>query len=149
MHVLIVPLLAFLHMYVCLYVCNQSINQKKKKIVPWKVFFQTNFPRELCPLGHFKFLSHSLFLCIYLYTWCKSDKDLLRPSCVVIVGNGMDMMLCKKKLYEHLCPPNFTEAEKKVFHRSCTSAVGERTSIYCHKLAAFSFLCWNKPVLLF
>ena len=27
MHVHIVPLLAFLHMYVCLYVCNQSINQ--------------------------------------------------------------------------------------------------------------------------
>ena len=30
MHVHIVPLLAFLHMYVCLYVCNQS-NQIKSK----------------------------------------------------------------------------------------------------------------------
>ena len=31
MHVHIVPPLAFLHMYVCLYVCNQSINQSKTK----------------------------------------------------------------------------------------------------------------------
>ena len=33
MHVHIVPLLAFLHMYVCLYVCNQSnqINQSNQE----------------------------------------------------------------------------------------------------------------------
>ena len=32
MHVHIVPLLAFLHMYVCLYVCNQSNQIKSNQI---------------------------------------------------------------------------------------------------------------------
>ena len=70
---------------------------------PGKVFFQTLFLRELCPLGHFKFLSHSWkvspFLCIYLYTWCKSNSTLLHPACVACHRWKwkaiMDMRLCK------------------------------------------------------
>ena len=51
-HVHIVPLLAFLHMYVCLYVCNQSsINQSIKNKMKRNSFHFDNVPTSL-PLFH-------------------------------------------------------------------------------------------------
>ena len=47
MHAHIVPLLAFLHMYVCLYVCNQSnqINQSKSSYVEIMIIIHNIFPK--------------------------------------------------------------------------------------------------------
>ena len=41
MHVLIVPLLAFF-VYVCVFICMQSINQKKKNQVVWSHLYKTS-----------------------------------------------------------------------------------------------------------
>ena len=58
MHVHIMPLLAFLHMYVCLYVCNQS-NQNQIKIKYLYIHYNDFFGRYT--VGVHKLISNPVY----------------------------------------------------------------------------------------